>query len=63
MPVTVSSSQPGSYRLVNETGRTCNTGSVTAGETQVTMPAREGCYIIKVTDENGNSHVQKLIVY
>lgn len=63
MPVTVSSSQPGSYRLVSETGRTCNTGSVAAGETLVTMPAREGCYIIKVTDENGNSHVQKLIVY
>ena len=63
MPVTISSSQAGSYRLYDYTGHLYQTGSFFSGETQVTMPGAAGCYIIVMEDENGKHQSQKLIVY
>ncbi len=63
MPITVSSNHAGTFRLMDYTGRTYSTGSFIEGETQITMPGVEGCYIIVLKDEQGNKKTQKLIVY
>ncbi len=63
MPVTVSSSHAGTFRLMDYTGRTYTTGTFDEGETQITMPGVEGCYIMVLKDEQGNKKTQKLIVY
>lgn len=63
MPVTVSSEHAGSYRLLDYTGRTYGSGHFIDGETQITMPETEGCYIIVLEDEQGNKKTQKLIVF
>ena len=63
MPITVSANHAGTFRLMDYTGRTYSTGSFIEGETQITMPGVEGCYIIVLKDEQGNKKTQKLIVY
>ena len=61
--VTLSTTQPGTYRLYDQTGRTCSSGNFQSGETQIMMPASTGCYIIIVEDESGLRKTQKLMVY
>ena len=63
MPVMISSERGGTYRLIDQTGRTCYTGSFHSGETPVTMPGVKGCYFMVVEDEDGEHKTQKLIVY
>lgn len=63
MPVTISSSKAGSYRLFDYTGHLYQTGSFGSGETQVIMPGVAGCYIMVIDDENGRHQTQKLIVF
>lgn len=63
MPVNISSKESGSFRLIDYTGRVYSTGRFEEGETQVTMPGVEGCYILLLKDDSGNAFTQKLIVY
>ena len=63
MPVTVSSEHAGSFRLLDYTGRTYTTGHFSEGDTQITMPGTEGCYIFVIEDVQGNKETRKLIVY
>lgn len=63
MPITISSSKAGSYRLYDYTGHLYQTGAFFSGETQVSMPGVAGCYLMVMEDENGKHHTQKVIVY
>ena len=63
MPVTISSPEAGSYRLLDNTGHLYTKGEFSSGETQVIVPVVQGCYIMVLEDENGRHQTHKLIVY
>ncbi len=61
--VTIRTSQPGEYELLDDMGHRYARGTFESGEHKVTMPATSGCYMMRLQMHDGSSNVEKIIVY
>ena len=61
--ISVTTNRQGQYEVFDLTGTRCSQGTFGFGEQDITLPAVNGCYMIDFRSEQGEQHVEKVLVY
>ena len=61
--ISVTTNRQGQYEVFDLTVTRCSQGTFGFGEQDITLPAVNGCYMIDFRSEQGEQHVEKVLVY